>query len=170
MNRVKPLRTLVGVRQRQAVRLDESLAQQRRLLGERQAEAADATAQRDDCSARRQQALAGREALLSRPFTPAALKALDFALQELAGQLAKAEQDLVRCDSALRQQEAAVLQVLADKRRNEQRIERFNDRIATALRERDEAAEELADEEAEETAAAKFGLRQRQARESAHRD
>lgn len=161
---VKSLRALVSARKRQGARLEEALAEQRRQLAQRQAEAEDSLALRDERVTHERQAHEDRDRLLGGPFTPAALKALDFTIQDLAAQSAQAEQALVRARSAVAQQEHAILAVQADIRRNDQRVEGFNDRIAQLLREREQAIEEQAEEEAEETAAARFSARQRQVR------
>lgn len=169
-NVVKSLRTLVSARRRQGQLLEEALAEQRRCLAQRQAEAADALARRDDSRSREQGACDERSRMMDRAFTPAALKALDFTIQDLAAQSAKADQALVQAQAAVAQQQQAVVSVQARIRRNDQRIESFDERIARLLREREQAAEELAEEETEETAAARFSARQRSAREAARHE
>jgi hypothetical protein len=167
---VKSLRTLVGARRRQGQRLEEALAEQRRCLAQRQAEAEDARARRDDGRSREQAARDERSRMMNQAFTPAALKALDFAIQDLAAQSAKAGQALVQAQAVVAQQQQAVVSVQAEIRRNDQRIESFDARIAQLLREREQAAEELAEEETEETGAARFSARQRRAREAARHE
>lgn len=169
-NVVKSLRTLVGARKRQGQRLEEALAEQRRCLAQRQAEMDEAVSLRDGSRSREQGARDERSQMMSRAFTPAALKALDFTIQDLAALSAKADQALVQAQAAVVQQEQAVAAVQAEIRRNEQRIESFDERIARLLREREQAAEELAEEETEETAAARFSARQRRAREAARHE
>lgn len=169
-NVVKSLRTLVSARKRQGQRLEDALAEQRRCLAQGQAEADDALAQRDDSRSREQGAREERSRMMNQAFTPAALKALDFTIQDLAVQSAKADQAVVQAQAAVVQQQQALVAVQAEIRRNDQRIESFDERIARLLREREQAAEELAEEETEETAAARFSARQRRAREASRHE
>lgn len=164
---LKSLRALANARKRQGDRLEEALAERRRQLVQRQAAADAARAQRDGSMERERHAREDRNVLLSKAFTPAALKALDFTIQDLAAESAQAEQALIQARAAVAQQDQAIVAVQADIRRNAQRIESFNGRIRQLLRERELAAEEQAGEEAEETAAARFSARQRRAAEPA---
>lgn len=169
-NVVKSLRTLVSARRRQGQRLEEALAEQHRRLAQCRAEVDEAVAMRDESRSREQGARDERSRMMSRAFTPAALKALDFAIQDLAALTAKADQALAQAQATAVQQQQAVVSVQAEIRRNEQRIESFDARIARLLHEREQAAEELAEEETEETAAARFSARQRRAREVARHE
>jgi chromosome segregation ATPase len=166
-NVIKSLRTLVGARKRQGTRLEEALAQQRRQLEQCEQDAATAANHRDDCLQREQQARDDRTQLISQAFTPAALKALEFSIQDLATQSAQSQQAVAQAQAAIVRQQQAVAAVQAEIRRNDQRIESFNERIERLLKERDQAVEEQAEEEAEETAAARFSARQRRAKEPA---
>jgi chromosome segregation ATPase len=169
-NVIKSLRSLVKARERRATRLEEELAQQRRLLDERRAAVSEAQAQHDESKASEQAARNERDVLMDSAFTPAALKALDFAIQDLVLQCAQAAQAVAKAQAAVVQQEQAIAALQAEISRNDQRRQSFRERIDKLLRERDQAAEEQADEEAEETAAARFSARQRQAREAAAHD
>jgi hypothetical protein len=91
MSDVKALRALVGVRQREATRLDERLAMERRALTEREAEADIALSERDAARGDEQAKRDEREQLMSSAFTPAALKVLEFAIADRVAEVARAE-------------------------------------------------------------------------------
>jgi len=162
---VKALRTLVKVRKRQGERLAAELTAAREALAgcEREREAAEgelAACRADEANARDE-----RDTLLRSSFTPHAVRALDFRIDDLKAATAQAEKTLAERRKAIERQAAVVLAAQAAVRRNDQRIEGFEERIAAILRARDAAQEELAEEETEETGAARFVARQREARE-----
>jgi predicted nucleic acid-binding Zn-ribbon protein len=166
---VKALRTLVKVRKRQGERLEADVQAARRQLAEleearRAAEGELAACRADEAAARDE-----RDALQNGAFTPHAMRALDFRIDDLKGATAQAEKALADSHKHVERQAAVVKTAQAAVRRNDQRIEGFEQRIATILRERDAAIEELAEEETEETGAARFVARQRaQRQEAAH--
>jgi chromosome segregation ATPase len=166
MNEVRSLRTLVGVRRREGQRLEDRLAQRSRELAERHAEDGEAMEAQAQCVQRKQATRDEREALLGQPFTADALIVSDFATHDRVVELAAADKVVRQTRAALELAEKQIEAVRAEVRRNQQRIERFEARIAEVLRERNEAIEEAAEEETTETAAARFGARQRSAREA----
>jgi len=147
------------VRERQVPRLEEALAEQQRLLTECEAALAEAQAHHDDCTDREERALCERFALTSAAFRPDALMALDFTIDAMVAQSAQAAQALARCEAGVQAQEEAVAGARADIARNEERIQRFKERIAELQMERERAEEESADEESEEVAAARIHRR-----------
>jgi Bacterial type III secretion protein (HrpB7) len=153
---VKALRTLVGVRRREATRLQARLAVERDALDQREAEVATAAAQRDAARAAEQAACEERAKLVCGPFTPATLRAMDFAVEDRVASVAQVDKALAASETMVLAQREAVRAVQADVQRNTERIERFEQRIAQALQKRDDEIEEATDEEAEETAAARF--------------
>lgn len=165
---VKPLRTLVAVRKRQQERLEDSLKAQRQVLTERQAEASGAQSEKEACQEAERHNLAERDALLSCGFTPDKLIGLEHQQQTLARATAQADAQLKKCEAAVAQQTQAVLAVQRDIRRNAQRIDGFKAQINLLVSTRDQALEDSAEEEAEETSTARFCGRQRAAKESRH--
>ena len=166
---VKALRTLVKVRKRQGERLEAEVQAARKQLAEleearRTAEGELAACRQDERNARDE-----RDALLRTSFTPYAVRAADFRIEDLKSATAQAEKALADSHKHVDRQAAVVKTAQAAVRRNDQRIEGFEQRIATILREREAAQEELAEEETEETGAARFVARQRaQRQEAAH--
>lgn len=164
---VRALRTLVKVRKRQGERLEADLQAARRQLAEcedarKAAEGELAACRADEASARDE-----RDALQNGAFTPHAMRALDFRIEDLKGATAQAEKQLAERHKAIDRQAAVVQGAQAALRRNDQRIEGFEQRIATILREREAAQEELAEEETEEAGTARFVARQRAQRQEA---
>jgi Bacterial type III secretion protein (HrpB7) len=166
MNEIRSLRTLVGVRRREGKRLEERLAQRTRELEERRAEDNEALAAREQSVQRGQDTRDEREALLVGPFVADALIVSDFATHDRGVELAAADKVVGQTKAALELAEKQVEAVRAEVRRNQQRVERFEERMAEVLREREYAIEEAAEEETTETAAARFGARQRSARQA----
>ncbi|AKJ27823.1 hypothetical protein [Caldimonas brevitalea] len=158
---IKALRTLVMVRKRQGERLEEALKAQRQALADAEAARAQAEEHRETCVQRHQEAEQDRLALTSGVFTPAALRAQDFRIQDLASAIVQAAQALQQQDAQVNRQREQVDAVQAAIRRNNQRIEGFENRIAVLRSLREQAAEELAEEETEETAVAKLCMRRR---------
>lgn len=155
-DRVKPLQVLVMMRERQIPKLEEALTAQQQLLAERQGEREEAQQRRDECAALEDRARQDRLALIGGSFRPTALTALDHAIDTLATRTAQAAQTLSRSEAALRKQEQAVAAARTDVVRNQERINRFKERIDNLLKERERAVEESADEESEEGAAARL--------------
>ncbi len=165
---IKPLRTLVGVRRRQGDRLNAQLKQQRGVLAQREAEAEDAAAAHQACVAKERAFEADFEAVMKAGFTPEKRIALEHRRTDAANATAQAAQTVAGCRQAVDQQQQVVVGVQCEIRRNDQRIEGFQTQIANLLSARDRAEEDAAEEEAEETASARFCGRLRLAREQAH--
>jgi Bacterial type III secretion protein (HrpB7) len=163
---VKPLRTLVAVRKRQQERLEDALKSQRQVLAERQAEAGGAQAEKEACQEAERHNLAERDVLLSCGFTPDKLIGLEHQQQTLANATMQGDARLKKCEEAVAQQTQAVLAVQRDIRRNAQRTDGFKAQINLLISARDQALEDSAEEEAEETSTARFCGRQRAAKES----
>ena len=166
--RLRSLRTIVGVRERQQTRLEAALSAQRALMAEREAALAQSAAQHGQCAAIEQAATAQRGVLLDGHFMPQQLMALEWRLKSLVAETAAAAKALARSQQALEQQQAAVAAAQRVVRRNAQRIESYRERIASLLRDQDLAVEEAVDEETGEAFAARLMARRRAAREEAH--
>ena len=78
-NRIRPLKALVAMRERQVPRLEETLARQQRALQERQQEMAQAREQHSGCTAAEAKARDERVVLLGGPLPPDVLTTLDKA-------------------------------------------------------------------------------------------
>lgn len=166
---VKALRTLVKVRKRQGERLEAEVQAARKQLAELEEARQAAEGELAACRADEVTARDERDALLRTSFTPYAVRAADYRIEDLKGATAQAEKALADSHKHVERQAAVVKTAQAAVRRNDQRIESFEQRIATILRERDAAIEELAEEETEEAGAARFVARQRaQCQEAAH--
>lgn len=164
---VKALRTLVKVRKRQGERLEAELVAARKQLAECEEARVTAEGELAACQADERAARDERDLLLRGAFTPHAVRALDFRIDDAKAATAQAERTLAERHKATERQQAVVHAAQAAVRRNDQRIESFEARIAAVLREREAAQEELAEEETEETGAARFVARQRAARQEA---
>lgn len=164
-NRLRSLRTIVRVRERQQTRLEEALSAQRALLAQRQAECDDADTHRRHCELRETGAAKQRRALLGGQFVAQQLMAMDLCLKSLAAVTAQAAQALAKSRQALDKQDDAVRAAQREVQRNDQRIESFKERIAALLREREYAAEEAVDEETGEAFTARLMARRRAAQE-----
>lgn len=166
---VKALRTLVKVRKRQGERLEAEVQAARKQLAELEEARLAAEGELAACRQDERDARDERDALLRTSFTPYAVRAADYRIEDLKGATAQAEKVLADSHKHIERQAAVVAAAQAAVRRNDQRIESFEQRIATILRERDAAIEELAEEETEEAGAARFVARQRaQRQEAAH--
>jgi hypothetical protein len=163
---VKPLRTLIGVRQRQQERLEHTLKAHRSVLADGQTEASGAQAAKLDCLNRERQNVAQREALLASGFTPDELVRIEHHQQTLAAATAQAAARVVKCEAAVAQQMQAVLLAQRDIRRNTQRIDGFKAQVDLLISAREQALEDGAEEEAEETSTARFCGRQRATKEN----
>jgi Bacterial type III secretion protein (HrpB7) len=164
-NRLRSLRTIVGVRERQQKRLEEALSAQRAVLAERQAECAEAEAQHEACELQERGAEAQRSGLLNGQFIAQHVMAMDLRLKTLAAETASAGQAVTKSRQAVDKQAETVRAAQRDVQRNTQRIESFKERIATLLREQEYAAEEAVDEETGETFTARLLARRRAAQE-----
>lgn len=166
-SRLRSLRTIVGVRERQQTRLEAALSAQRALMAEREAALAQSMALHGQCAAVEQAAIAQRGVLLGGHFMPQHLMALELRLKSLVADTASAAKALAKSQQALEQQQAAVGAAQRAVRRNAQRIESYRERIASLLRDQDLAVEEAVDEETGETFAARLMARRRATREEA---
>ncbi|ARN20782.1 hypothetical protein [Piscinibacter gummiphilus] len=166
-NAIRSLRVLADIRRRRGKALEKALADQRAAMDRCVADTQSARERRDDTSTRHEQALDGRTRLFEQAFTPAHVKAADIAIETCAAEKAEAEKVLRRCESSEQRQAQEVTAAQAAVRRNNERIERFDARIAAALAGKQSAEDEAADEEAEEMASARIGGRRRAAREAA---
>jgi len=163
---LKSLRLLVRVRKREGERLEAALAQARRDLAQRQQEVLEA---QDDHVARGadiDRAHADLDAMMNATFTPAAVRAHGFRVEDLKAAEARALRELGQRRQAAQQQATALGTAQAAKRRNDQRIASFQDRIDELLRANDAAQEERAEEETEEASIARHVARTRALREA----
>jgi Bacterial type III secretion protein (HrpB7) len=158
---LRSLRVLAGIRRRRGRLLEKELAQQRTELERCLAQSQAAREQRDECIAQQQQALDQRSQLLDQSFTPAHVRAADTEIETQLGRKAEADKAVKRCQSVDQRQQQQVMLAQAAWRRNRERIDSFDARIAAALKARQAEEDEAADEEAEEMAAARIGGRRR---------
>jgi hypothetical protein len=166
-NPIRSLRVLADIRRRRGKLLDKALLDQRAALERCAADTLAARQRRDDAVTANLQALDGRSRLFEQAFTPAHVKAADIAIETSVAEKAEAEKLLKRCESSEQRQAQEVTAAQAAVRRNNERIERFESRIAAAIAAKQTAEDEAADEEAEEMASARIGGRRRASREVA---
>ncbi len=165
---LKSLRLLVGVRRREGERLEAAVAQARRDLAQREEDVARAQADLAARGADIAQADADFDAMQRTAFTPAAVRAHGFRVEDLQAAQARAARELTERGKARELQAQALASAQQAKRRNDQRIESFQTRIDDLLRQREAAQEERAEEETEEAAIARHVARTRASREAAH--
>ena len=166
---IRSLRVLAGIRRRRGRTLEKELALQRAELERCQADLAEAHGQRETSIREHLRALDQRSRLLDQSFTPAHVRAADFEIETRVAQKAEADKGVKRCEATQQRQAQAVLVAQAAWRRNVERIERFDARIADLLKQQQLAEDESADEEAEEMAAARIGgLRRKAAQAASH--
>jgi len=159
MSQEKALRTILMVRRRHAERLELDLTGQRALLGQREQEVSEADTQRGRTRAEESAWREQRLQLMNAVFTPQALRVAEFHIEEGVAAVSQADKAFVRAQAILADQLKATEVARTAVRRNDQRIEQFEQRIAALRAERDRAVEEQADEEAEESAAARISRR-----------
>lgn len=160
-NQLRSLRTIISVRERQHKRFEEALSAQRSVLAERQAACAEARAEQEACELQERSADEDRNGLFLGQFIPQHVMAMDLRIKALAVETHKAIQVVTKSLQAVDKQAEVVRGAQRDVQRNAQRIDSFQQRIATLLREQDYAAEESADEEAGETFTARLMARRR---------
>ena len=167
-NPIRSLRVLADIRRRRGKALDAALAQQRAAFDRCVADTQAARERRDGAVDAHRQALDDRDHLFDQSFTPAHVKAADIAIETSTAEKAEAEKVLKRCEQSEQRQEQEVRVAQAAVRRNNERIERFEARIAEAISKRQSDEDEAADEEAEEMASARIGSRGRATGEAGH--
>lgn len=164
LTQVKSLRTLIKVRERQGKRLEATLAEARRVLSECEADVEAAIEEHEqsveDEAAGRQE----RDDMFSSSFTPAALRSLDFRIEELKAEVVKCERGVAERRKVAERQATVVTNAQTAVRRNEQRVEGFKDRLKKVMDEREATIEEDAEEEAAEAATGRFIARNRAAK------
>lgn len=165
---LKSLRLLVGVRKREGDRLEAALAQARRDLAQREEDVARAQADLAARAADIVRADADFDAMQRTAFTPAAVRAHGFRVEDLQAAEARAVREVAERGKARELQAQALASARQAKRRNDQRIESFQSRIDELLREHDAAQEERAEEETEEASIARHVARTGAAREAVH--
>jgi len=158
---IRSLRVLADIRRRRGRTLEKDLAHQRAELARCLAESQAARDQRDECITQHRHALEQRSRLLDQAFTPAHVRSADLAIETQLSRKAEADKAVKRCESVDQRQQQQVLVAQAAWRRNLERLDSFDSRIAAALKKRQAEEDEAADEEAEEMAAARIGNRRK---------
>jgi hypothetical protein len=166
-NAIRSLRVLADIRRRRGKVLEKALAEQRAAMERCVADTMAARERRDDAIARHLQAVDERARLFEQAFTPAHVKAIDIAIETCVAERAEGEKVLKRCESSEQRQAQEVRIAQAAVRRNNERVERFEARIAEAIARKLAAEDEAADEEAEEMASARIGGRRRTSQDTA---
>ncbi len=161
--RLKALKTLVRVRERQGAALARAHDDARSQLAGLREQLAEALAEESARHAAEEAAHAELDTLTRAPFTPDALRTLEFRIEERKAAAAQAQRRAREGAAAVARQEVAVAEAAQAVRVNERRIEGFREQIDTLVREREAAQEELAEEETEEAATARFVARLRAA-------
>jgi chromosome segregation ATPase len=156
MHQIKSLRTLAKLLKHRASRLETALREQQALLTEKEEALRQAQANSEELKQRKEQTINKRSAVFDGPFCGDDLIGLDLTIQNLTNECTQAEKEVKRCEMIVAQQQIHVDNARREVRRNEQRQELMQQRILTHMRERDQAQEDTADEEAEETASARF--------------
>lgn len=161
MKDVKALRTLVGVREREGKRIEDRLNVERGELKDRQAKAEEAASGVSNAEAAEQAKRDERLQIISNAFTPHALRAVDYAIEDRVKEVAEAIKVANAAEAAVQSQQQVITEVQDALRRNEQRMEKFKERIEKSIKDRDQAIEDSTDEESEETAASRYVARRR---------
>ena len=164
---MKSLRLLVGVRKRQGERLEAAVTQARRDLAQREEAVRRAQDEHAACAADIAQAHMDLDTLMGAAFTPAGVRAHGFRVEGLLQAEARAQREVGERRKTDDQQAATLGLAQAAKRRNDQRVARFQERIDDLLRAHDAAQEGRAEEETEEASIARHVARSRAAREAA---
>lgn len=169
-NPIRSLRVLADIRRRRGKVLEKALVDQRDALARCTADTAAARERCDEATTGHARSIEHRTRLFDQAFTPAHVRAADIAIETCVAEMAEAEKLLKRCEQSEQRQVQEVVAAQAAVRRNRERIDRFEARIAQALAARQGAEDEAADEEAEEMAAARIGGRRGRAQEAAGHD
>jgi hypothetical protein len=162
---VKMLRRMGALRKRQHERLERTLSEQRKQLEQREAEVGEAQAFEEQKAQAERQACGERDLLTSQSFSPPALMAMDLHVQGCAQEVHQAAQLVAKAHKLVQQQAAAVTVCRVNVKRNEERMKTLSERLAKALRDREQLEEDTEAEEAEETAAARMAARRKPAAE-----
>jgi Bacterial type III secretion protein (HrpB7) len=168
MNAINPLRKLLGLRQRRQERFETEVREQIKRTHEAEQVAAAARDHQASCAAREQVVVGKRQQVTERSFAPVDLITADFAVKAAAGLTQAAAGEVAKAETAAKTQVTTLAACRAQAARNLQRVDDLKERLAKALRDREERAEEVDAEESEETAAARIAGR-RAAREEAAR-
>jgi DNA repair exonuclease SbcCD ATPase subunit len=159
--RIRPLKTIVGVRKRAQQRLEDELGHKKRAL--QGLEDALTTAQ-DEKKEREAQAQRGQDRLqvmLDKTFTPQSLIDMSYELERLQAKTTAALALVTQSEQAVQQQHGVIAQARRDVTRNAQRIDSFEQRISSIRAQIALVEDESADEQAEEASTTRL-LRQRQ--------
>lgn len=167
-NPIRSLRVLADIRRRRGRALEKTLADQRAVLAQCEADTASARERREAGIAAHARAVDERARLYDQAFTPVHVKAADIAIDTAVAEKAEAEKLVKRCEQTEQRQAQEVQLAQQALRRNTERIERFDARIAEALAKQLAAEDESADEEAEEMASARIGRRRATAQAADH--
>lgn len=157
----KALQGLMTIKRRQADRLAIILASQRAELDQLQNEAHAALSACNEAAQREAAASKKRTDMLTTPFVTGAMISLELAIQALKAEVVVASKERDRSQFAVQLQEKVANATQSQIRRIEQRVEEFGRRIAQLRLARDLRIEDTAEEEAEETAAARITSRSR---------
>lgn len=165
-NQIKSLKTLIKVRERQGKRLEEAVNEAKAQLKLREDELQNTIAEHEQ-SIEDEKAL-GQERLTlqSSAFSPDDVRSLDFKIDDKKAQIKQLEKSVEERRKSVERHIPMVHQAQAAVRRNEQRIESFQERIKKVMNEREAAMEEVAEEETEEASTARFVARIRAAKEA----
>jgi Bacterial type III secretion protein (HrpB7) len=163
MSTARAYKTMVRMFERRSDRLDEAIAQQRRVLRELEQAREQSQAARAACEEAQQRAEGERDAVLTQVFTPEALIVMSLRAEAKAAETRQAAVAVDKSVQKVDEQNVVVAQAQRDQRRNAQRIDLFENARKQVVKAADIAQEENDDEEAAEGFVARMLAKRRAA-------
>lgn len=156
MSKIKPLRLLARVRERQSERIQSEIQSTRSLLSELESRLGQAQQAHESAARQERMHMDALDHLMETGFSSDSRLALDAAIREAAVVRQGAKKELDAAEKALSKQADIVAGLEADLRRNQQKEDRLREQIREAIVQDDVAAEDAAEEEAEDAGNARW--------------
>jgi hypothetical protein len=164
MTKAKAYKTMVRMFERRSQRLDEAIAQERRMLGELEQAKQQCDAARLDCEAAQSRAAGERDEIMTRAFTPEDLMVMNLRVEAKKTETAQAALAVTKALQKVAEQNTVVAQAQREQRRNGQRIELFDNARKEVVKATEAAQEENDEEEAAEGFVARMLAKRRAVR------
>jgi hypothetical protein len=168
MNKVKPLRQLIAIRQRRQEHFDNDVKLQTLQVREAEQQLDQASAQETACVERGRVLNNKRQAMTESSFAPLDLVIADLDVKAATALTQAAAATHAKAQTTVATQLDLLANCKAQALRNLQRIDNLKERVAKALRERAAFEEETDAEESEETAASRIASKRAGREEAQH--
>jgi hypothetical protein len=159
MNKVKPLRQLIAIRQRRQEHFDNDVKVQTLHVLEAQQQRDQASAQETACVERARASNNKRQAVTESSFAPLDLVIADLDVKAATASIQAAAATHAKAQTTVATQIGLLANCKAQASRNLQRIDNLKEHVVKVQREREALEEETDAEESEETAASRIAGR-----------